>query len=86
MLASIEKWKTCFSVDGDRVSVRFSPLDDAFQHVLPALLHPRFLHICRYTLMAGRPCESPVYDSLRKALYWAHIANEACTEVRNCAS
>lgn len=70
------------SADSNEVLVRVSALDGASQRVLPGSLHPRFLHICHYSPLAGHSGERRVYDSMRKKFYGSHKAIGVYTSLR----
>lgn len=79
-----EKPNTRFNVYSDGALVRVSLLDGASQRFVLASLRPSLLHHCHYSLLTGHSNKGQMYDSMRNALYWHHMANDVHTTVRDC--
>lgn len=67
---TVRKENYTFPYDADGVFIRVSAIDRASQRYVPAVLRPRLLRLCYYSLLAGHLGERRMYDSLRWEFYW----------------
>lgn len=83
---AVGKPNSTFLYDAVGLLIRVSTINRASQRSVPANLPPRILRLCHYSLLAGNPGERQVYDSMRREFHWSHMANDACSTVRDCQS
>ncbi|CDF39905.1 unnamed protein product [Chondrus crispus] len=75
-----------YDVDRYGFVVRKSPLDGTLQRVVPKRLRAKILYLAHHPRLAGHPGGTRMYYTLRREYYWPHMANDAFSTVRNCAS
>ena len=75
-----------YDVDRYGFLVHKSPLDGTLQRVVPKRLRAKILFLAHHPRLAGHPGGTKIYYTLRREIYWPHMANDAFSTVRNCAS
>ena len=77
---------SAFSIDKHGFLVRIAPLDGAVQKVVPASLKDRILKLGHFPPLSGHPGQRRMYDTMRRSLYWQHMANDINNTVERCPS
>lgn len=87
-IATLQRGHTSteFHVDHHGLLFRKSAIDEAIQNVVPEYLRSRILYVSHYPSIAGLPGQRRMYDSLRQAYYWIHMATDVYTTTAQCTS
>lgn len=82
-----------YSYDNHWILVLTTLLDCAVQTVVPNALCPRLVYLSHYAKLAGHSGERRLHDTMRRELYWLHMAsivyiiiNDGCDCARNRVS
>lgn len=75
-----------FSDDKDGFLVRSSPTDSRVQRLVTAKLRERMFHLSHYPTLAGHLGSRKMYDTMRRSLYWPHMANDEYKTLDSCHS
>ena len=75
-----------YSVDGNGLLIRKSPLDQCIQIVAPEGLRKRIMYFAHNSVHAGHPGSSRMYSTLRRSYYWPNMAGEVQDYVAKCQS
>lgn len=59
---------------------------DCPQNVVLVWLRERILYAKHYATIAERPSERRMYDTMRKIIFSAHMANDVYQAAKNCAT
>lgn len=70
----------CFFVEGTLRVV--SPISGGAHKCFSTLLQALFLHHLQYPRSAGRPGKRRMYESVRRELFWVHMAKNLYTTLR----
>lgn len=74
------------TVDNDGLLVRKAHIDGAIQIMLPSALRQNVLMMPHYPTITGYPSQRRMYKSLKRTLFWPHMAAVDYCAVRNCTS
>lgn len=83
---TVKQPKTLTSYDADVVVVTALPVDAVWQRYEPAVLRPRVLLLCHYSLMEGHPGRRMLYGSMRGEFFWLYMANDVYVTVHDFQS
>lgn len=76
----------CFSVDSDGLLVWVSTSYGTLQQVVSASPCPYFLLLYHYSHLAGHGGKHPVYDTMKKGVYWLGMVNAGYETACDCSS
>ena len=81
----LEKVERCSFMEDDRgLVIHVAPLDGHQQIVIPPPLRQRALHLAHYKPASGHPGISHQSDTMRKDMYWLHMAADIAKVSKEC--
>lgn len=79
----VRKTNSRVNFDSDGVLLLVSLLSGTLQGVVPFILRACVLHAYDYSILPGHSGEHPMYDPMRKKLYWPELMKDVFNTVRD---
>lgn len=76
--------KSAFNLNQQGVLIRRANLDGAIQLIALKSLRGHILRLTNHPLLAGRPGGRWMYETLRRHVFWPHIAADVYSTLKTC--